>query len=44
MDVAHLAELLHETADRHHPDEQSAPPHDRWNWYAQLPPTGPPPG
>ena len=34
MDVAHLAELLHETAERHHPYEQSAPPHDWWNWYA----------
>ena len=34
MDVAQLAELLHETAERHHPYEQSAPPHDWWNWYA----------
>jgi len=34
MDVAELAELLHETAEHHDPYEQSAPPHDWWNWYA----------
>ena len=34
VDVAGLAELLHETGERHHPYEQSAPPHDWWNWYA----------
>ena len=34
MDVASLADLLHETAG--HPDafEKAAPPHDWWDWYA----------
>ncbi len=34
MDVAALAQLLHETAERHDPYEQVAPPHDWWDWYA----------
>ena len=34
MDVASLAELLHETAERHDAYEKAAPPHDWWDWYA----------
>ena len=34
MDIASLAELLHETAEQHDPYEKSAPPHDWWDWYA----------
>ena len=34
MDVASLAELLHETAEHHDPYEKVAPPHDWWDWYA----------
>jgi hypothetical protein len=34
MDVAALAQLLHETADRHGSFEAVAPPHDWWDWYA----------
>jgi hypothetical protein len=34
MDVATLAELLHETAERHDRFERAAPPHDWWDWYA----------
>ena len=34
MDVAALAELLHETADHHGVFEAVAPPHDWWDWYA----------
>ncbi len=34
MDVASLADLLHETAEQHDPYEKSAPPHDWWDWYA----------
>ncbi|HEX2086312.1 MAG TPA: bleomycin resistance protein [Solirubrobacteraceae bacterium] len=34
MDVAALAQLLHETAERHDPYERAAPPHDWWDWYA----------
>ena len=34
MDVADLAQLLHETADRHGAFEAVAPPHDWWDWYA----------
>jgi hypothetical protein len=34
MDVATLADLLHETAEHHDPFEKSAPPHDWWDWYA----------
>jgi hypothetical protein len=34
MDVAALADLLHETAERHGSFEDAAPPHDWWDWYA----------
>jgi hypothetical protein len=34
MDVAQIAELLHETAEHHDRFEKSAPPHDWWDWYA----------
>jgi hypothetical protein len=34
MDVASLADLLHETAEHHDPYEKAAPPHDWWYWYA----------
>jgi hypothetical protein len=34
MDVAALAELLHETSRRHGAFEAVAPPHDWWDWYA----------
>jgi hypothetical protein len=34
MDIATLAELLHETAERHDPYEKSSPPHHWWDWYA----------
>ena len=34
VDVARLAELLHETAEHHDAFEKAAPPHDWWDWYA----------
>ena len=34
MDVAALAELLHETAEHHGSFEAVAPTHDWWDWYA----------
>jgi hypothetical protein len=34
MDIADLAELLHETSLRHGTFEAAAPPHDWWDWYA----------
>ena len=34
MDVAALAQLLHETSERHGAFEKIAPPHDWWDWYA----------
>jgi hypothetical protein len=34
MDVAALAELLHETSIHHGAFEAVAPPHDWWDWYA----------
>src|SRR5436190_2197074 len=34
MDVAPLADLLHETSERHGSFEAVAPPHDWWDWYA----------
>jgi arginyl-tRNA--protein-N-Asp/Glu arginylyltransferase len=34
MDVARLAELLHETAEHHDRFEKAAPAHDWWDWYA----------
>jgi hypothetical protein len=33
-DVASLAALLHETAQRHDTFEKASPPHDWWDWYA----------
>ncbi len=34
MDIAALADLLHETADHHGLFERTAPKHDWWDWYA----------
>jgi hypothetical protein len=34
MDVATLAELLHEAAERHHHYEKTHPKHNWWDWYA----------
>jgi hypothetical protein len=34
MDIASLANLLHETAERHDAFEAVAPSHDWWDWYA----------
>jgi hypothetical protein len=34
MDVAALADLLHETAEHHDPYEKSHPSHNWWDWYA----------
>ena len=34
VDIATLADLLHETAEHHDPYEKSSPPHDWWDWYA----------
>ena len=34
MDVASLADLLHEAAEHHDAYETIAPPHDWWDWYA----------
>jgi hypothetical protein len=34
MDVASLAQLLHETGDHHGPFDKAAPPHNWWDWYA----------
>ena len=34
MDIAALADLLHETAEHHDPYEKAAPPHNWWDWYA----------
>ena len=34
MDIASLADLLHETAERHGRFENAAPAHDWWDWYA----------
>jgi hypothetical protein len=34
MDIASLADLLHETSDHHEKFEAVAPPHDWWDWYA----------
>ena len=34
LDVAALAQLLHETAEHHGSFEAVAPPHDWWDWYA----------
>jgi len=34
MSIQELADLLHETSERHDPFEKSAEPHDWWDWYA----------
>ncbi len=34
VDVATLADLLHETAAQHDSFEKAASPHDWWDWYA----------
>jgi hypothetical protein len=34
MNVATLAQLLHETAEHHGAFEKAAAPHDWWDWYA----------
>jgi hypothetical protein len=34
VDVAKLAELLHETAEQHDGFEKAAQTHDWWDWYA----------
>jgi hypothetical protein len=34
MTIDALAQLLHETAERHDSFEQVAEPHDWWDWYA----------
>ena len=34
MDIASLADLLHETSGRHGSFEAVAPAHDWWDWYA----------
>ena len=34
MDIASLADLLHETSEHHGLFEAVAPPHDWWDWYA----------
>jgi hypothetical protein len=34
MSVEKLAQLLHETSERHGAFEAVAPPHDWWDWYA----------
>jgi hypothetical protein len=34
MDVADLAQLLHETAEHHGAFEAVARPHEWWDWYA----------
>ena len=34
MDIASLANLLHETAEHHDPYEKSHASHNWWDWYA----------
>jgi hypothetical protein len=34
VDVATLADLLHETAEHHDAFEKATPRHDWWDWYA----------
>jgi hypothetical protein len=34
MDIASLADLLHETSERHGSFEAVAPAHEWWDWYA----------
>ena len=33
MEIASIADLLHETSERHGAFEAVAPPHDWWDWY-----------
>ena len=34
MDIASLADLLHETAEHHDHYEKTHAPHNWWDWYA----------
>jgi len=34
MEIAEIAELLHETAEHHDRFEKASPPHNWWDWYA----------
>ena len=34
MEIQALADLLHETSERHGAFEAITPPHDWWDWYA----------
>ena len=34
MNIAELADLLHETAEHHDPFEKASQPHNWWDWYA----------
>ena len=34
MEIADLADLLHETAERHGPYEETHAAHKWWDWYA----------
>ena len=34
MDIAEIAELLHETAEHHDRFKKASPPHNWWDWYA----------
>ena len=34
MEIAALANLLHETAEHHDPYEKTHAPHNWWDWYA----------
>jgi hypothetical protein len=34
VDIAELADLLHETSEHHAKFEAVAPAHDWWDWYA----------
>jgi hypothetical protein len=34
MEIASLADLLHETAEHHDPFEKTHGPHNWWDWYA----------
>jgi hypothetical protein len=34
MDIAALANLLHETSEHHDPYEKTHAPHNWWDWYA----------
>jgi hypothetical protein len=34
VEIAELADLLHETAEHHDAFEKASAPHDWWDWYA----------